>query len=36
MEKDKLRNLRLKLDKLIEFAETTHAGNVFQIFMIRL
>jgi len=47
MEKDKLRNLRLKLD--IEFAETTHSGNVtlpecvvsansnvFQIFMTRL
>jgi len=34
MEKDKLRNLRLKLD--IEFAETTHAVNAFQIFMTRL
>ena len=34
MEKDKLRNLRLKLD--IEFAETTHSGNAFQIFMTRL
>jgi len=29
MEKDKLRNLRLKLD--IELAETTHSGNAFQI-----
>ena len=34
MEKDKLRNLRLKLD--IELAETTHSGNAFQIFMTRL
>jgi len=28
MEKDKIRNLRLKLD--IEFAETTHSGNALQ------
>jgi len=34
MEKDKLRNLRLKQD--IELAETTHSGNAFQIFMTRL
>ena len=34
MEKDKLRNLRSKLD--IELAETTHSGNAFQIFMTRL
>jgi len=34
MEKDKLRNLRLKLN--IELAETTHSGNAFQIFMTRL
>ena len=33
MEKDKLRSLRLKLD--IEFAETTHSGSAFQIFMTR-
>ena len=36
MEKDKLRNLRSKLDTGIELAETTHSGNAFQIFMTRL
>jgi len=35
MEKDKLRNLRLKLDIFL-LAETTHSGNAFQIFMTRL
>jgi len=34
MERDKLRNLRLKLD--IELAETIHSGNAFQIFTTRL